>query len=468
MADNAPPVAELDSPDAPEAAERPEQTVTLESSGPAKKTLTIEIPESRIQAKIEEGYDTLADSAAIPGFRPGRAPRALLERRFGASIRDDVRGRLLSEAYSQAIEEHDLDVLGEPEVKDAEKIELPESGSLTFVLDVEVTPDVTLPPFAELKVTKEPVSVGQDEIDAEIKTLCTRAGKPVESTEGAVQEGDYARVDAFVFEGESVADDAEPIQSELQQHVVVAGKDRDYKGHVLGIVVPELGKKLAGQNVGDVVDIAMSGPSGHEDERIRDQPIVIRLSISGIHRIESASIEELLPMAGVESEDELRERVKANLEHQAERKQEASMHQQLRDQLGEKVELELPEQVTSNQAVRMLQRRRMELLYQGKPEDEVNAEIAELRQQSEEAAKAQLKQFFILDRAAKDLEIDIEENEINGHIASMAMRQGRRPEKFRQEMQQRGQIEQLYLQLREHKTLTKVLEQAQVDESAAE
>ncbi|MEM6749273.1 MAG: trigger factor [Planctomycetota bacterium] len=463
------PVAELDSPESPDAPERQEQTVTVESSGPAKKTLTIEIPESRIRAKIEEGYQQLSDQAAIPGFRQGRAPRNLLEKRFGASIRDDVRNRLLSESYQQALEEHDLDVLGEPELEgdDKERPELPESGPLTLKVSVEVTPDVALPGFGELKVTKEPVKVGKKDVDAELKSLCNRAGKPVESTEGEVAEGDFARVDAFVYEGESVADDAEPIQSELQQHVMVAGKDRDYKGHVLGIVVADLGKQLAGKSVGDVVDIAMTGPSGHEDERVRDQKIVIRLSVTGIHRVEPASVEELLPLAGVENEDELRDRLKDELTQRAERKQEGSMHQQLRDQLGEKVELELPEKVTANQALRLLQRRRLELLYQGKPEDEVNAEIAELREQSDDAAKAQLKQFFILDRAAKDLEVDVEENELNGHIAQLAMQQGRRPEKFRQEMQQRGQIEQLYLQIREHKTLTKVLEQAQVEEASS-
>jgi trigger factor len=98
------------------------------------------------------------------------------------------------------------------------------------------------------------------------------------------------------------------------------------------------------------------------------------------------------------------------------------------------------------------------------PEEEVRAKIADMRSESEEQAARQLKQFFILDKASKELEIDVDEQELNGRIAMMAMQQGRRPDKLRQEMAKQGQIEQLYLQLREQKTLDKILESAKVTE----
>ncbi len=88
--------------------ERGEQTVTVEDIGPARKSLTIEVPAERIAAKIEESYSQLQTDAQVPGFRRGRAPMRLLEKRFGSSVRDDVKGQLLSECYSQAIEEQDL------------------------------------------------------------------------------------------------------------------------------------------------------------------------------------------------------------------------------------------------------------------------------------------------------------------------------------------------------------------------
>jgi trigger factor len=125
--------------------ERGEQTVTVEDIGPARKKLTIEVPAARIAKKFDAGYQKLKTDAQVPGFRRGRAPLRLLEKRFGSSIRDEVKGQIVSECYGQAIEDQKLEVLGEPEIKDAEKLKLPESGPLKFEVEVEVLPTFELP-----------------------------------------------------------------------------------------------------------------------------------------------------------------------------------------------------------------------------------------------------------------------------------------------------------------------------------
>ncbi len=135
--------------------DKPKLNVEIEDSGPARKLLTIEVPEDRIKGKIEENFGQLSDDAAVPGFRRGRAPRRLLERRFGDAVRDEVKGQLLSECFSQACEDNDLDMLGEPDVKDIEDIKLPDSGPLTFKVEIEVSPKVELPDFSKLEVKKE-------------------------------------------------------------------------------------------------------------------------------------------------------------------------------------------------------------------------------------------------------------------------------------------------------------------------
>ncbi len=163
----------------------------------------------------------------------------------------------------------------------------------------------------------------------------------------------------------------------------------------------------------------------------------------------------------------MREQIGAFTKRRAEQQQQADLQRQIREQLVEKVELELPEGVTSRQVERTLRRQQMEMMYQGQTPDKVEEGIAEMRQQSEDEARKQLKEFFILDRASKELDIDVNENELNGRIAMMAMQQGRRPEKMRQEMSQRGQLEQLYLQIRETKTIDKILEQATIDGAPA-
>ncbi|QQE11874.1 trigger factor [Planctomycetota bacterium] len=448
--------------------DRPELNVSVEDSGPARKMLKIVIPESRIKDKIEETFGTLKEEAQIPGFRRGRAPRRIIEKRFGAGIRDDAKGQLLSEAYSQAIEENELDVIGEPDVKNSDKIELPESGDLTLEIEVEITPQVELPDFKDIKVTKKAAEVTDEDVDEEINRYCERFGKAAAVADATVEAGDFLKADVHIYPQDKKGDSEAVIAHLHDTYIMVNGENAEFKGHVAGIVVDDLGKLLAGKKVGEELSIDMNGPASHENDDIKDKPIAIEIKINAVERLEPAPIEEVIKNVGVESEEEFRGKLKEMLVAQKDREQKSDMYTQINDQLIEKVALELPEGLTGRQIERTLQRQRMEMLYRGTPETEIADKLAESRNENEEAAKKQLKLFFIIDKASRDLDVDVNENEINGQITMYAMQQGRRPEKLRQEMQKRGEIEQLYLQIREQKTLDKILEVAEVEEVAAD
>lgn len=450
-------------------AEKPEQKVTVEDAGPARKRLIIELPEERIKAKIESTYDNLRDDAVIPGFRRGRAPRRLIERRFGESVSADVKGTLISEAYSQAIEDEKLDVIGEPEVQDFENIKVPEKGPMTITVEVEVAPDVKLPDFSTLEVNKTKFEVGDAEVEQEIERYRERMGRMASAEEGAkIEEHDYVQCDVHILAGENATMGGEDAENVIAHHhgqyVLVHGEEHEFKGHVAGILVDDLGKRLLGKKVGHEESISMTGPQTHENEKIKDQPITIHLKVNKIERLEPAPAERVAEQLGIESVDELKNQLKPVLEQRAQQRQQQDMHQQITRQLMEKVELELPKGITGKQTARVLRRQAMQLAYQGLSEQEIEQKIAEMRSGSEEEAARQLKLFFILNQAAEDLKIEVTEQEINGRVYMLAMQQGRRPEKLRQEMHRRGELEQLYLQVREQKTLDKILESAKVTE----
>lgn len=444
--------------------ESPAYEVTIADAGPACKALTITIPEAKIKEKVEESYQTLQDDAVLPGFRKGRAPRRLLEKRFASGVSDDVKNALLSETYTKALEDNKLDPLGDPEVDDIENLKLPDSGDLTFTVKVEVTPDVQLPDFDSIKVEKVKIQVTDESVADEIERIQQQAGTPTQPEDAEIQVEDYVMTDTTILAGEDAGEDAEVIAHFPGAYILVNGEDKEFKGHVAGIVVEELGKKLAGKKPGDDLTVSMTGPSSHENEDIKDKPITLKIKLSSIHRIEPASVATVAERMGLQGEEELKERVRTMLQQRAEQNQQADVYQQVCDQLVEKVDLELPAGITGRQTERVLRRQAMDLAYRGTPEDQIEEKMAELRGESEEAATKQLKQFFILDKASKDLDIDVDENELNQRIVMMAMQQNRRPDKLRQEMMRQGQIEQLYLQLREQKTLDKIIEQATVTE----
>lgn len=461
--------------------ERGEQTVTVEDAGPARKRLHIEVPAERIAGKIESGYGRLQTEALVPGFRRGRVPKRLLEKRFSSSIRDDVRTQLLSECYTQAIEDEKLDVIGEPEVQDAANVKLPESGPLKFSVEVEVSPQVELPELAGLEVKKTKREIADADVAREIDAFRDRQGKSVAVPNANIEAKDYVQADVRVLAADAEAG-GEAAKAEAKEgerpaneilhlpstYILVQGEDRGFKGHVAGIVVEDLGKRLIGKKAGDTETISLTGPAGHEEDRIRNKPIAIEIRVTAVERLEPASLEALVGQFGLESADQLRERVKGMLESRRDREQQSAMHEQVANHLLDKVNLTLPEGLTGRQTARVLHRQAMELAYRGMPDEEIKGKLAELRQASEENARRQLKLFFILDQAAKNYDIDVTDAEVNGRIAMLALQQGRRPEKVRQQMMRSGEIEHLYLQIREQKTLDKVLEKAKINEIEAE
>lgn len=455
--------------DAPETPETPEvqeeaikQTVTIKETGPACKELTIDVEADSIASKIEESFEQLSTDADIPGFRRGYAPRKLIERRFGSSVKDDVRARLISESYSKAIEDEGLDVIGEPDVKDYDKIELPESGNLNYVVEVEVSPQIDIPAADTFEVTEEKNEVTDEDVTKEIDQLAERYGEMASVGDGEVQEKDYVQAHVVIRSGKDATDEAEELTHQHGAYILVNGEKAEYKGHVVGIVVEELGKKIAGKKVGDELRISMTGPESHEDEKIKGQDITIVIKIEDIQRVAPVEMAKLTTMLGVESEEDLKTRVTDDLKQRREREQQGNQHKQLREQLLEKIDFELPEKIAGRQIARNLQNQAMQLAYQGMKEDEIEAKIAEVRTENEEEARKDLRLFFILDRLAKTNEIDVTPEEINGRIYTMAMMRQTRPEKLRQQMQQSGEIESLYLSIREQKALDILLEGAKV------
>lgn len=454
----------------PQAAEhKPEQPpleVKVEDAGPARKRLTITIPPERITGEMRERFDKLQEEAAVPGFRRGHAPQRLIERRFGTAVKDELRVHLLSETFSQAVEQEKLAVIGQPDIKDAEQIKLPEQGALTFQAEVEVVPQVQLPPLEGIAVTKEPIAVTDDDVKEEIERLRRQFGQMKQVHEGEVKAEDYVLADVRILAGTDAADTAEELLHHPGSYVHVPSKKRQDKGHVVGIVVNELGKKLAGHSIGQTVRFSQDGPQNHEDERIKGKPITFVIRLDRIERLEPATDTAIAQQIGVE-EAKLSEHVTEVLKARKERQQHAKMHEQLEKYFLDNVQMDLPEGLSGRQTARVLHRQAMQMAYMGMDEEQIKQRMAEMRSSSEEEARKQLKLFFILNEAAKKLEIEVSEAEVNGRVAMLAAQQNRRPEKLRQQMMQSGELEQLYIQLREQKTMDKILEKAQVTEGVA-
>ncbi len=450
-------------PPAEAAEDEPQPRVTVEDLGPAQKKLNIEIPPELIRQKIDSSYDDLQGEAVVPGFRRGRAPLRLLEKRFGSDIRKEVKSQVLTEALSKAVEDNDLRIVGDAELDPKpDEIELPDQGPLTFTATIEVVPEVELPDLEGLKVTKTVREIGDDAVEVEIERLGEIYGQ-FQAVEEPAAGGDYLTVDVRIADKQD-----QTLNEQSAVQILCPGESRKYKGVVGGVLVEDLGKKLEGVKIGQSVTLSATGPQQHEVEAIREAEIDIHITVHRIERLHKLSAAELVQAGGFETEAELRDQLKDSLQQRDEQQQKREMQEQVTEQLLDKIDMTLPEKLSAQQAQRILSRRRMELMYQGVGEQDIEEQLAELRAASADQAQRDLKLMFILEKVAEQYGVQVNEAEVNGQIAAMAAQQGRRPEKMRQEMARSGQMDQLYLQLRESKAIDALLDKAEVEDVAAE
>lgn len=429
----------------------------VEDAGPCLKKLAIEIPAEVVNERLETSIDAVSSEAVLPGFRKGRAPRRLLRKRFGDAISREAKSQLLSEGYQAAVKEHELKVVGEPSGEHLEDVEVEEGKDIAFEIEVEVTPDFETPSFDNLEVFKPLIDITDERVDKEIERIGTGEGD-LEERE-APEAGDY-----LTGKGIMVDEDGAEHYNIDGAVVRVPTTDDDGKGMILGVRVDDFAKQFGLPKPGETATIKVKGPEQHEVEALRGKDLTITFEVARVDRIVPLTAAKLAERLGLESEDKLRELVRQQIENRIQLEQQAVMRQQVVKHLREAVDFELPEKLTTGQAQRTLERRRMELLYRGVDQAQVEEQIAELRSASNEAAARDLKTFFIVNRIAEELEVSVDEAEINGQIHRMAMQQRVRPEQLRQQLISSNRIGAVYTQIREHKTLDAIVAKAKVEE----
>jgi trigger factor len=450
--------------DATTTPEPAEQDVRIEDVGPALKRLTITIPPATIAEKIEESIGSLAHEATLPGFRRGKAPRKLLERRFGHTVRDETKNRLIADAYAKAIEEHGIKPVGEPEpTEPTDQLTIEEGKPLSFAVEVEVVPEFELPPLEGIEIKKPLLEISDEHIDDRVRRQQLRLGE-VSRIDGDFQEGDRL-LGHVVLTAEGKE---EPILAADGALIVHPGDADGGRGQALGFMIEGLAGMLEGKRIGDTISIDTIGPESHEREEIRGAKLHIEYRITVAEHTDPASVERLVEIFGLQNEQNLREQMRMALQHQRDQEQAAAMREQVNRYLLANVDMELPEKMSAAQAGRALEGRRLELLNRGMAPEDVERRLAEDRAGSLARILDRLKLFFILWKLGDQFKISVSEQEVNGRVAAMAIEHGQRPDQLRAELARTNRLGELARIIREEKAADRVVAQAKIEEIAAD
>ncbi len=429
-------------------------TVTIEEAGPCKKKLIVEVPEESIKNAIDEQYETLRKEAAVPGFRKGRAPRRLLEKRFGKETTEQIKLKLLSGASDSAIKDNEINVLREPDI-DFEDIELPQDGPLKFDFEVEVRPEFDLPQLEGIEVNKTKLEVTDEQIDREIERLQRWSGAWVPRDDGQVHSDDQIIADVILK-----AEDAE--EEEKLDNIEIFVRPNGFVG---AIPVEKLDELLAGAKTGDSRQTSVEVAKTYFKEQYRGKKVDIKIDIKDIKWLKPVPLDEnFFNRLGIGNENELRDTLTDTLRGRLEQQSRTQMSEQIYKYMLDNTDFDLPTDIVADQANTLLQRQYANLIRQGLPEEYLKEQMERLQAASEQQAGQQLKTFFIMDKVAEKLNIEVTEEELNGHIAQLAIQRGQRPERLREDMMRDGSLSQFRLQVREDKCVAKLLESAKITE----
>ena len=433
----------------------PEIDVAVEDAGTLKKKVSITIPRGRIDAKYDEMFGELSRTAQVPGFRIGRAPRKLIEKRFGKEVGQDVRNAVIGESLSDAMDKSELKTIGEPDL-DLEKIELPETGDMTYDFEVEVQPEFELPDVKGIEVTKHAYEVDDARVDEYLEQLA-QSRATYELAEAAAETGDLVLAGATIS-GEGIETQQRP---GLQLRVAPV--------QVEGLPLVDLADQLAGKKAGDTVEVKVRAPEAHPNEDWRNKELTVALELSEVRRREMPKIDAAFAeQAGFDSLKEMREFVAGQLKTRVEAQTQRDMREQVSQYLLDQTDFELPEGLVARQTAGVLRRRYVDLLYQGVPRERIDEQLTELQAAAGQEAHRILKLSFITSKIAEADEIEVADGEVNARIAQMAAQADRRPERLRQELAQDGSLGQVEAALLEEKVLEKLLAEAKIVEAKPE
>ncbi len=437
---------------------------TVEEVGPCRKKITITVPAEEINDEFEKSYKELISNIQLPGFRPGRVPRGVLEKRFGQEVSNDVRQSIITSSYKDALDENSFSPLGEPEI-DIEAIHVDPKVDLTYDVTIEVKPEVDVSNYKGLKVNRPSSDITGEELTEAMSQLA-KSRATTESAEG-VSEADHVLVaDIALKQNDTLIEEREGVNITPSQ------------GHILGVPCPSLPDALVGVGPDSTHDLELDltqGQNEENDEQEGEEKEEIPTTVATV------TIKQVLKLIVPEINDEwakeqdfddvaeLTEHVRKQLESRKKSQIDRALENGLVEELLKITPFEIPQGVVENELERAAGRYRIRLQVEGlEDENELDSKVAEYRSKAKSEVMKDFQKAFLLDKIATIEKIYVTEDEIEGQLQSIANSNGKRPEEVREYYEARNLMPELRAQIREVKAKQLLRENAEIVEEAAE
>ncbi|MER0001022.1 trigger factor [Corynebacterium sp. KPL4015] len=411
---------------------------TVDKLSDTRVKLTVNVPFAELDQEIDQAYAAIAQQVSIPGFRKGKAPRQLIDARFGRGpILEQVVNDMLPSRYEQAVQSEDLKVIGQPDV-DISKIE--DKDFVEFTAEVDVRPEFEVPDFSEISVAVPAIKAGEEDVDKALEDLAERFGE-LKDTKRKMKTGDYAIIDITAeVDGEKIED----ASTEGLSYSI--GDDNLIKG---------LDTALRGMKTGEDNEFTSTIQSGeHKDE---EATFKVHVQQTKERKLPDMDDEFAQMASEYDTIEELREATKTEVEESKKAEQAGQIRDEVLKAALADVDFELPQSVVDEQAHAQLH----QILGQLAHDEKALAQLLEAQgtsreefdKQTREQAEESVRTQIFLDAVAEKEEPEVSQQELSDHILFTAQSYGMDPNQFIQQLQSNGQIANLFSDVRRGKAL---------------
>jgi len=412
--------------------------VQVEELSPIEKKLSIEVDSARVTEELSRAYASVGRQVKLPGFRQGKVPRRILEQRFREQVEDEVIQRVVQSAYMEAVREHNVDVVSQPQVTNSG---LKPNAPFSFEARVEVKPKLEPKDYRELPLKKTEAGVDDAKVNEQLEKMRQSASRmePIADRDVAAA-GDFATIDY------EATIDGQPFVGSKAEDVVVEIAP--------GELVESNIAALEGVKVGDTKEIDYAFPQDYRVEDVKGKTAHFKLHLKGLKKKLIPELnEDFAKEVGSQTVDELRGKVKTDLERAEKNKAQVEERDSLYKALIERNPFEVPKAMVERAIDSMLEGAMRQMARSGLDVRNLGLDFMRLRDEMRERAVQEVKGTLLLEAIAQKENIQAGEEDVEKKIEELATEAGQPVATVRKYFKNPDDRLGLSLRLREEKTI---------------
>jgi len=434
----------------------------IEDIDSCKKKIKFDIAFKDYQAKVQSSYLTLARQVKVPGFRPGKAPMSMLEKRFGSNVKKEVMTQLVSERLAEVIEEKGFRSVSPPKILE---VEAEEGTDISVSASVEIVPDFKINDYSKVEIPIKITRVTDEDVNQAINYQRERQGTKVQVLDRPVEDKDFVKLDfngtlnGEAFEGGKGSD-----------HIVQIGSE---------YLLKDMGNQLIGMSVDEEKDIPVQIPENYSSNKsIAGKEVIFQVSLKGIQKNQLPELNDdfaknIEPKDKFASLEDMKLQIRSQLEEHAR----GNAHREAKKIVAKKITemnpIEVPEGLVEEQIKHMvIQALKKEQQAKNQTEsineEEIHVTDSQKKEHREKAIQL-LQQELVLDQLASNLNIKIGESELNAEVNNMVRMLGEtNAHKMKKQWEQNGVLARLQSRIKRDKTLDAVMKEVQIKEEVVD